>query len=111
MLDDIPLVKQLVELIFYVLITLNFYTQVCFLFFNSFSSLNICSTFTYNLTLGFCVSFKVHQPSTPIMLLHSTIVGSSLLLFDKFVSPQASEVANVIVGHPKVSFLFAPLKF
>lgn len=71
MLDDIPLLKQLVELIFYVLITLNFYTQV-------------------------------HQPSTPVMLLHSTIVGSSLLLFDKFVSPQASEVANVIVGHPKV---------
>ncbi|XP_074357392.1 nodulin homeobox [Apium graveolens] len=71
MLEDIPLLKQLVELIFYVLFTLNFYTQV-------------------------------HQPSTPVMLLHSTIVGSSLLLFDKFVSPQASEIANVIVGHPKV---------
>ncbi|KAL1827401.1 nodulin homeobox [Daucus carota subsp. sativus] len=71
MLDDIPLLKQLVQLIFYVLISLNGY-------------------------------LKANQPSTPVMLLHSTIVGSSLLLFDKFVSRQQSEVANIIVGHPKV---------
>lgn len=58
LLDDIPLLKQLVELIFYVLITLNFYMQVSFWFLNSYSSLNICWLVLSILTLGlvcFCL--------------------------------------------------------
>lgn len=45
MLDDIPLLSQLIELIFYVLIVLNYYTKV-FLLVSLESSMNICQIFT-----------------------------------------------------------------
>ncbi|KAK1385235.1 Nodulin homeobox [Heracleum sosnowskyi] len=71
MSDDIPLLSQLIELIFYVLIVLNYYT-------------------------------KEHQHLTPVTHLHSTIAASTLLLFEKAISPHPVELANVLVNHPKV---------
>ncbi|XP_074346081.1 nodulin homeobox-like isoform X1 [Apium graveolens] len=71
MSDDIPL-SQLIELIFYVLIVLNYYTKT-----------------------------KEHHHLTPVTHLHSTIAASSLLLFEKVISPHPVELANIIVNHPK----------
>lgn len=52
MLDDIPLLKQLVQLIFYVLISLNGYLKVYFWFHSSCSSIYTCLLPFSILTLG-----------------------------------------------------------
>lgn len=99
LLDDVKVSEQLLDLVFYSLVVLCTYRKVVFP-----SPRFSIFVFLCYLWWGLFNTISYFQVSNDMVLLHSTLVASSLYLLTVCISSQWLELAQVLLAYNKVNF-------